>query len=81
MIEEKGSGLIVFKNNQARPLLECARLVTRIRYASQKVFVLRAMTHSEYDEDKWKDECGCFEPPPPPKKKKTAPTKRPTRGR
>jgi mRNA interferase HigB len=57
------------------------RLITRIRYASQKVFVLKLMTHSEYDEDKWKDECGCFEPPPPPKKKKARPTKRPTRGR
>src|SRR5687768_5066931 len=36
------------------------RLVTRILYVSYKVFVLKAMTHAEYDEDKWKDECGCF---------------------
>ena len=57
------------------------RLISRIRYATQKVFVLKVMTHREYDEDKWKDECGCFEPPPPPKKKKAAPGKRPTRGR
>jgi len=55
------------------------RLISRIRYATQKVFVLRVMTHAEYDEDKWKGECGCFEPPPPSKKKKTAPTKRSTR--
>jgi mRNA interferase HigB len=41
------------------------RLATRILYPSQKVFVLKAMTHEEYDEDKWKEECGCYEPPPP----------------
>jgi len=41
------------------------RLVTRILYPSQKVFVLKLMTHEEYDEDKWKEECGCYEPPPP----------------
>lgn len=44
------------------------RLVTRILYPSQKVFILKVMTHAEYDEDKWKDECGCFESPPQPKK-------------
>ncbi len=43
------------------------RLVTRILYPSQKVFVLKIMTHEEYDEEKWKEECGCFEPPPPKK--------------
>ena len=45
------------------------RLVTRILYPSQKVFILKVMTHAEYDEDKWKEECGCFEPPPKPKMK------------
>ena len=40
------------------------RLVTRILYGSHKVFVLKVMTHKEYDQDKWKDECGCFSPPP-----------------
>jgi mRNA interferase HigB len=40
------------------------RLATRILYASQKVFILRVLSHAEYDEDKWKDECGCFAPPP-----------------
>ena len=55
------------------------RLISRIRYTAQKVFVLMVMTHCEYDEDKWKGECGCFEPPPPSKKTKTAPTKLPTR--
>ncbi|MFO7904883.1 MAG: type II toxin-antitoxin system HigB family toxin [Planctomycetota bacterium] len=43
------------------------RLVTRILYPSQKVFVLKVMTHEEYDEDKWKEECGCYCPPRPKK--------------
>lgn len=46
------------------------RLVTRILYVSQKVFVLKVMTHAEYDEDLWKKECGCFESPPKPKVKR-----------
>ena len=36
------------------------RLITRILYVSQKVFVLKVMTHKEYDTNRWKDECGCF---------------------
>jgi mRNA interferase HigB len=56
------------------------RVISRVRFATQKLFVLKMMTHSEYDDDKWKQECGCFEPPPPSKKKKAAPTKRPTGG-
>ena len=40
------------------------RLVTRIFYPSQKVYVLKVMAHQEYDEDKWKKECGCYDPPP-----------------
>jgi mRNA-degrading endonuclease HigB of HigAB toxin-antitoxin module len=40
------------------------RLVTRVLYRSQTVYILKVMTHSEYDDDKWKDECGCFSPPP-----------------
>ena len=53
------------------------RLVTRILYPSQKVFVLKVMTHREYDKESWKEECGCFEPPNP--EKKTTPTKPPRR--
>src|SRR5260370_33768282 len=45
------------------------RLVTRPLYPSQKVFVLKVMTHAEYDVDKWKEACGCFAPPPKPKKR------------
>lgn len=40
------------------------RLVTRIMYASQKIFILKVMTHVEYDGEKWKAQCGCFDPPP-----------------
>lgn len=40
------------------------RLVTRILYESQKVFVLKVMTHDEYDRGDWKTECGCYSPPP-----------------
>jgi len=40
------------------------RLVTRVLYPSQKVFVLKVMTHEEYDDPKWKKDCGCFADPP-----------------
>ena len=39
------------------------RLITRVLFPSQKVFILRVMTHKEYDNDKWKEDCGCFAPP------------------
>ena len=55
------------------------RLIARILYVSQKVFVLMVLTHAEYDEDRWKGQCGCFAPPPraaaPPKR--TAPKQKP----
>jgi mRNA interferase HigB len=58
------------------------RLVTRILYVSQKVFVLNMLTHAEYDEDKWKDQCGCFAVPPRSKgKAKGTDSKRPRKGR
>lgn len=59
------------------------RLVTRILYPSQKVFILKVMTHAEYDKDKWKEDCGCFEPSPKQKKttKKKAAPKRKRKGR
>jgi hypothetical protein len=40
------------------------RLVTRILYRSQKVYILKVMTHQEYDDRKWKEQCGCFAAPP-----------------
>src|SRR5262245_43316775 len=49
------------------------RLVTRILYPSHKVFILKVMTHAEYDQGSWKEECGCFAPPPPRPPRKTRP--------
>ena len=49
------------------------RLIVRILYPSRKVFILKVMTHKEYDQGAWKEDCGCFKPPPAKKKKK--PTK------
>jgi mRNA interferase HigB len=46
------------------------RLVTRILYSSQKVFILKVMTHADYDKDTWKADCGCYEPPPTKPRKK-----------
>ena len=40
------------------------RLVTRVIYPAHKVFVLKVLTHTEYDENRWQEECGCFRPPP-----------------
>jgi mRNA interferase HigB len=40
------------------------RLITRVLYTSQKVLILKVMTHREYDEDKWVKQCGCYTPPP-----------------
>jgi mRNA interferase HigB len=48
------------------------RLITRVLYPSQKVFILKVMTHAEYDQGTWKNECGCFQSPPDPRKKKPA---------
>jgi len=39
------------------------RLVTRVLYPSQKVFILQVMSHKEYDDGKWQQDCGCFQPP------------------
>jgi mRNA interferase HigB len=40
------------------------RLVVRVFYASHKGYVLRVMTHGEYDRDDWPTQCGCHQPPP-----------------
>ena len=50
------------------------RLATRVRYPTRTVYVLRVMTHAEYDaQEQWQEACGCHKPPPtrklrPPKK-------------
>ncbi len=58
------------------------RLTTRILYPSQKVFVLKCMTHAEYDKDEWKMDCGCYESPPAKtgSKSRTIPVKRKKKG-
>jgi mRNA interferase HigB len=40
------------------------RLIVRVFYTSHKVYVLRVMTHAEYDRDDWPTQCGCHQPPP-----------------
>jgi mRNA interferase HigB len=58
------------------------RLAARILYASQKVFVLKVMTHAEYDDDRWKVDCGCYQPPPVPTTRREKPgTTRPDKRR
>jgi mRNA interferase HigB len=42
------------------------RVIARINYEHGKVFVLRVMDHSEYDKQRWIDDCGCHRPPPRP---------------
>ena len=40
------------------------RLIARVLFPSHKVYVLRVMSHAEYDREDWASECGCFQPPP-----------------
>lgn len=40
------------------------RLIARVFFRSHKVYVLRVMTHAEYDREDWASECGCYKPQP-----------------
>ncbi len=40
------------------------RLIGRVFYGNHRVYILKIMTHAEYDRDRWKKECGCHEPQP-----------------
>ena len=40
------------------------RLVARVFYTNHKVYVLRVMTHLDYDREDWPSQCGCFQQPP-----------------
>jgi mRNA interferase HigB len=40
------------------------RLIVRVFFSSHKVYVLRIMTHVQYDREDWAEQCGCHEPPP-----------------
>ncbi len=57
------------------------RVIGRVRYATRElpgvVYVLAVLTHAEYDENTWPDDCGCHKKPPAPKKKALRPTKKP----
>jgi mRNA interferase HigB len=35
------------------------RLITKINYVTHNVFIRAVLTHAEYDEGKWKKDCGC----------------------
>lgn len=35
------------------------RLIVLIRYQKQRVYVLHALTHKDYDKEKWKNDCYC----------------------
>ena len=52
------------------------RLITRIMYESRRVYILKVMTHQEYDLEKWKDECGCFTEAPKKSDGRSAATKK-----
>ncbi len=52
------------------------RLAARVHYKTRTVYVLRTMTHDEYDDqEQWQDECGCHKPPPR-RNKKSDPKRR-----
>lgn len=36
------------------------RLIAGVRYEMQRVFVLKVMTHKQYDAEDWKNECHCY---------------------
>lgn len=57
------------------------RVIGRVLYASDEqalpgvVYVLRVMTHAEYDRNDWPEQCGCHQPPP--RRKPTTKPRRP----
>jgi len=53
------------------------RLIARVLYPSHKVYILRMMTHAEYDREDWAEQCGCFDPPPPRAARKRSSPRRP----
>ncbi|GAB5405746.1 MAG: hypothetical protein Aurels2KO_39770 [Aureliella sp.] len=47
------------------------RLIARVRFPVF-VYVLKGMTHAEYDSKGWQSECGCFDEPTKAKKKRAS---------
>ncbi|NOT58643.1 MAG: type II toxin-antitoxin system HigB family toxin [Acidobacteria bacterium] len=33
------------------------RLIVKLRYARQRIYIRNVLTHREYDKEKWKDDC------------------------
>lgn len=33
------------------------RLIAKLRYQYQRIYVIHVLTHKDYDKDKWKDDC------------------------
>jgi mRNA interferase HigB len=52
------------------------RLIGRVKYQKGIVYVLRAMDHAEYDQQRWIHQCGCYSPPPPPRTRPTPPQRK-----
>jgi mRNA interferase HigB len=40
------------------------RLIGRVSYRGDRLYVLRVMDHAEYDKGHWVVSCRCYEPPP-----------------
>lgn len=40
------------------------RLIGRVMYGIQRVYVLAVLTHAEYDRQPWVETCGCHRPSP-----------------
>jgi mRNA interferase HigB len=40
------------------------RLIGRVFYAAGKLYILGVMDHQVYDQGRWIDDCGCYDPPP-----------------
>ena len=35
------------------------RLIVKIRYRTQRIYIRQVLTHKEYSRDKWKNDCNC----------------------
>jgi mRNA interferase HigB len=35
------------------------RLISYIRFSAKKLYILHILSHAEYDEEGWKDDCDC----------------------
>lgn len=59
------------------------RLIAFVFFADEKrsgiVYIRKVMTHAEYDENKWPDQCGCYTLPKLKAKKSRRPRKQPRR--